>query len=116
MTSAVRSALGNWLETKSPGPTLFSAGDGSRLKSESDEALDPDQASRRLSRVLSNSKWSVLRGWHVFRHSFISNCASRGVDQRFIDEWVGHQTDDQRRRYRHLFPESQLEAIELAFV
>jgi len=28
--------------------------------------------------------WEVLRGWHVLRHSFISNCASRGVDQRLL--------------------------------
>ena len=26
--------------------------------------------------------------------------ASRGVDQRIIDDFVGHQTEEQRRRYR----------------
>jgi hypothetical protein len=26
------------------------------------------------------------------------------VDQRVIDEVVGHQTEEQRRRYRHLYP------------
>jgi integrase len=43
-----------------------------------------------------------VRGWHVLRHSFVSLCANRGVDQRLIDEWVGHATEDMRRRYRHL--------------
>jgi integrase len=57
----------------------------------------------------------VIRGWHVWRHGFIGVCASSGVDQRFIDEWVGHQTDEQRRRYRHLAPDAQHRAMESAF-
>src|SRR5205823_1016038 len=54
-------------------------------------------------------------GYHLLRHSFISICASKGVDQRLIDEWVGHQTEEQRKRYRHLLPSAQLEAIDSAF-
>jgi integrase len=54
--------------------------------------------------TLRDSKWKDLRGWHVFRHSFISCLASTGVDQRIIDEVVGHCTEQQRRRYRHLLP------------
>jgi integrase len=49
----------------------------------------------------------VVRGFHVFRHSFASNLATEGVDQRFIDEWMGHQTEDMRKRYRHLFPKKK---------
>ena len=30
--------------------------------------------------------WSVLKGWDVFRHSIISALASKGVDQRIIDD------------------------------
>ena len=77
--------------------------------------IKPFEASNFLNSVLSGSNWETVRGWHVFRHSFISNCASQGVDQRFIDEWVGHQTDEQRRRYRHLFPDSQIQAINAVF-
>jgi len=54
--------------------------------------------------ALKNTRWSVVPGWHCFRHSFISNCAARGVDQRLIDQWVGHTTEAMRRRYRHLVP------------
>ena len=50
---------------------------------------------------LKDSQWKDLRGWHVFRHSFISCLACQGVDQRIIDELVGHCTEQQRRRYRH---------------
>ncbi len=32
-------------------------------------------------------------------------------DQRIIDEFVGHQTDEQRRRYRHLIPDIKQKAI-----
>jgi integrase len=53
---------------------------------------------------LKDSQWKDLRGWHVFRHSFISCLACQGVDQRIIDELVGHCTEQQRRRYRHLLP------------
>jgi len=53
---------------------------------------------------LKDSPWKGLRGWHVFRHSFISCLACQGVDQRIIDELVGHCTEQQRRRYRHLLP------------
>jgi len=31
--------------------------------------------------------------------------------QRIIDSWMGHQTEDMRRRYRHLFPDHQQRAI-----
>jgi integrase len=61
--------------------------------------------------VTKNSKWSVLRGYHVLRHSFASNLARHGVDQYKIDEFMGHQTDEMRRRYRHLFPEDRKSAI-----
>lgn len=54
--------------------------------------------------TLVNSNWKDLKGWHVFRHSFISCLAAKGVDQRIIDELVGHCTEQQRRRYRHLLP------------
>ena len=57
------------------------------------------------------SQWRVLKGLHVFRHSFISALASKGVDQRIIDDLVGHSTEEQRRRYRHLFPDVKQKAI-----
>ena len=74
-----------------------------------------DEFHDHFKRTLAGSKWDVLRGLHVLRHSFISACASKGVDQRLLDEWVGHQTDEQRRRYRHLWPSVQLAAIRSVF-
>lgn len=70
-----------------------------------------DEAHDHFKRTLADSKWAVLRGYHVLRHSFISCLAAAGVDQRIIDEFVGHQTDEQRRRYRHLIPDVKQQAI-----
>jgi integrase len=74
-------------------------------------ALTKDEAHDHFHRVLAGSKWEVLRGWHVLRHSFVSNAAAAGIDQRLIDSWVGHQTEEMRRRYRHLIPSMEQEAI-----
>lgn len=74
-----------------------------------------DQATDLLSRCLTGTDWTKIRGWHVFRHSFISNCASTGIDQRMIDAWSGHQTEEMRRRYTHLFPDSQQQAMRKLF-
>jgi integrase len=77
--------------------------------------LTVDEASHHFDRTLDDSRWNKIRGWHVFRHSFISNCASKGVDQRIIDAWTGHQTDEMRKRYRHLFPTVQRAAMQSVF-
>jgi integrase len=45
------------------------------------------------------------RGFHTFRHSFASNLAGAGVDQRIIDERMGHITEEMLRRCRHLVPD-----------
>ncbi|MCH7989178.1 MAG: tyrosine-type recombinase/integrase [Planctomycetes bacterium] len=83
---------------------------------EDDElGMSPYKAQNHFDRVLIGSKWSKIRGFHVLRHSFASNLAAAGVDQRVIDEWMGHQTEEMRRRYRHLFPKQRRSAIESVF-
>jgi len=66
-------------------------------------------------RALVGTDWVQLRGFHVFRHSFASNLAAKAVDQRVIDEFMGHQTEAMRRRYRHLFPDQRQKAIQSVF-
>jgi integrase len=77
--------------------------------------LTRNEANDHFRRLVAGSRWAVLRGWHVLRHSFVSNCASRGVDQRMIDEWAGHQTEAMRKRYRHLVPSQQRQALRSVF-
>ena len=79
------------------------------------EPLTVDEASHYFKLTFVGSRWEKIRGWHVFRHSFISNCASRGIDQRMIDAWTGHQTEEMRKRYRHLFPNVQQVALQSVF-
>ncbi len=73
--------------------------------------LTKDEVHDHLRRTLHGSRWEMLRGWHVLRHSFVSCSVAAGVDQRIIDDWVGHTTDEMRRRYRHLIPSIQKQAI-----
>lgn len=83
-----------------------------KSKGEHHGPIDWRRASHFLNQTIKETKWHVLKGWHCFRHSFISNCACKGVDQRMIDAWVGHTTEAMRQRYRHLFPSSQHAAME----
>lgn len=87
----------------------------SRKKRNDCVSLTRNEAHHHFKQTLDGSKWQVVTGWHCLRHSFISNCASKGIDQRMIDEWVGHTTEDMRRRYRHLFPSAQQDAMKLLF-
>jgi integrase len=77
--------------------------------------LTRSEAHDHFKRTLASSKWAKLRGFHVFRHSFASNLAAAGVDQRIIDKWMGHQTEEMRKRYQHLFPDLQRQAIDSVF-
>ena len=77
--------------------------------------LTRNEVHHHFKQTLSGCKWAVVRGLHCLRHSFVSACASKGVDQRLIDEWVGHQTEQQRKRYRHLYPSTQQQAIKRVF-
>jgi integrase len=72
-------------------------------------------AHHHFERTLKGSKWAKLRGFHVLRHSFASICAMRGVPEPIIDAWLGHQTEEMRRRYRHLYPEQTQAAMATLF-
>jgi integrase len=77
------------------------------------EPLTVDQATDHFNRTLAGTKWEVIGGFHTLRHSFASNLAAAGVDEPTIDAWMGHQTDEQRKRYRHLFPQNRKRSIGL---
>lgn len=145
LTPQLRDALTAWLSAHPGGPSMFChsgtiarsrkrskttghKGQQTRPTSQKDRiagvsdraaqapsALTRNEVHDHFRRVLKGSAWEGVRGLHVLRHSFISACASKGVDQRLIDEWVGHQTEDQRRRYRHLAPGVQQDAINGVF-
>lgn len=78
-------------------------------------ALSEKETHDHLKRTIRGSKWSVVRGYHVLRHSFVSALAAAGVDQRIIDDIIGHSTEEQRRRYRHLLPDVKHKAVAAVF-
>jgi integrase len=111
-------ALADWLADHPGGPFLFCQAEGKTRNGKrrlGPEPLTRTEAHDHFKRTLAGTKWAVLRGYHVLRHSFISACASKGIDQRLIDEWAGHSTEEQRRRYRHLYPSTQRQAIRSGF-
>ncbi len=48
---------------------------------------------------------------HSYRHSFASSFALAGIDQRVIDELMGHTNDEIAKRYRHLIPAKTKAAV-----
>jgi integrase len=68
-----------------------------------------------FKRTLTGSKWEVVRGLHTFRHSVASCLAAAGVDQRIIDDMLGHVSEEMRRRYRHLTPQVRSQAVLAVF-
>ena len=78
-------------------------------------ALSPSEVHDHLKRTLADTKWKVIRGWHVFRHSFVSACASKGIDQRLIQSWCGHMSAEMSARYTHLYPNVQKTALDSVF-
>ena len=48
------------------------------------EPLSRTEAHDHFKRVLAGMKWEGMRRLHALRHSFISACASKGVDQRLV--------------------------------
>ena len=107
MSSLLRAVMTKWFSNHPGGQFAIATEEG--------EALTPEMARHHFHQTLAGSKWTRLKGFHLFRHSFTSNLADAGVDQRNIDEWMGHQTGEMRRRYRHLFPEQQQAALESVF-
>ena len=106
----LREVITRWLDSQAATRFTFSQNGDHH-----DGPITVDQSNHHLRHALSGSRWAKIRGWHIFRHSFISNCAACGIDQRIIDAWSGHQTDEMRRRYTHLFPDTQQDAIRLVF-
>ena len=82
------------------------------------QPLTKDQATGHLNRTLRggekpHTKWSKIKGFHAFSHSVASILVSKGVGQRYIDKLLGHQTEEMRARYQHLFPKCIKAAINL---
>jgi integrase len=118
LSPVLERVLRDWLGRLPGGQFLFCHGlkvPRSKKRRTAVGPLTRDEANDHFKRTVAGSKWEVLRGWHLFRHSFASNCAAAGTDQRLIDAWMGHTTEEMRKRYRHLIPTQERAAIEAVF-
>ena len=77
--------------------------------------ITPRECHDHFRRTLGGGKWKVVRGLHVLRHSVASCLAAAGVDQRIIDDILGHQSVEMQRRYRHLKPQVKSQAVLAVF-
>jgi integrase len=108
MSDLLRDTMKDWFQTGHPGGSFTISRVANKKFRE--ETLHDD-----FEWFMHGSKWKVLKGYHVFRHSFASNLARKGVAQDVIDALMGHQTEDMRRRYKHLFPEQKRSAVAALF-
>ena len=117
MSKTLHQILTTWKDNHPGGmyTFCFENVDFGRKKRLNGQPVDTDEAHRNFKSTLRHSQWSDIRGWHCLRHSFCSNCAAAGIEQQIINDWVGHQTDEMVRRYRHRFPSKQQEAIAKVF-
>lgn len=118
LSPGLASVLRDWLLIHPGGPFLFAQQQvviHSKKKRSTATPITSDEAHDHLKRTLADGKWKVVRGWHLFRHTFISLCVMRGIDQRLVDSWVGHTTEEMRRRYTHLYPSAERQAIQSVF-
>lgn len=118
ITPKLAETMRSWFAVRPDCPSLFCQSEHvarSRTRRDGPTPITEDEALHHFKRTVSGSKWSTMRGYHVLRHSFISALASEGVDQRVIDEIVGHQSKEQRKRYRHLYPKVMKDAISRVF-
>ena len=108
LTPFLETVLRRYFDTDHPGGVVA-------FCSAANRPLVDCQAWRTFRSAVAESRWKVLRGYHAFRHSFASNLAAAGVDQRVIDELMGHTTVEMQKRYRHLFPVQRRAAVLTVF-
>lgn len=116
MTPLLAEAIKAWLAEHPGGEYLFCKGTirRSRLKKQV-SPLTRTEIHDHFIRTLAGTKWANVKGLHAFRHSMASNLAMKGIDQRLINEVLGHMTPEQEKRYRHLAPNTKAEAFTAVF-
>lgn len=106
----LRAIMTDWFDRHPGGSATLSSGAEGHLP----VGVTPNIASKQFRAALKGSKWQVVRGFHVLRHSFGSNLARTGkVSSEEIGKWMGHSTDEMRELYQHLFPQDGVDKIRL---
>ena len=110
----LRSDLKEWFEVHPGGQFTIACPEymQRRKRTNGPQQLTLSQATHHFKHTLRKSKWDVIRGFHVLRHSFGSNLARSGkVPSEVIAAWMGHTTEEMRSLYQHLFPQDGVRQI-----
>lgn len=78
-----------------------------RKSREQTGALTREEAHHHFKETLAGSKWEVVRGFHVLRHSFGAISTRATIPMNVIAKWMGHTTDEMMKLYQHLFPQDE---------
>ena len=89
--------------SKGKGEWVFTREDGRRITGEFLREI--------FRSTVKGTKFQGI-GYHALRHSLPCNLAMEGEDSRIIDNIMGHQSAQMRKRYFHLFPAPKEKAIE----
>jgi len=112
ISAFLKAAIQDWLRQHPGGQMMFC---WKKEPGDQPTALKPMMAYDQFRRLVRGSKWDVMKGWHVLRHSFISICAAESVDQRVLQSWVGHLSAATHKRYTHLIPSREQQIINKVF-
>ncbi|MEM9352886.1 MAG: site-specific integrase [Planctomycetota bacterium] len=88
LSPLLKSVLSDYMPLHPGGKYTFMAPpfiERSKRRTGTPSRITRDQAHDYFKRAVRGTSWSKARGWHVFRHSFCSNCAPTGIDQRVIN-------------------------------
>jgi integrase len=107
MVARLKAILLEWRAVHPGGPFTFCRTPG--------DPFTGQMATHYLQWSIDGSKWEVIKGWHVFRHSLISNLASAGVSERVLMAIAGHLNRETTRRYAHLVPSTIQDAMGVVF-
>jgi hypothetical protein len=106
MNARLIPALRAWIKAHPGGQHLLCDESGKPI------TIRSGRLEREFDATLKGSKFAVIPGWHTLRHSFASILASKGIDQRVINKYMGHLDEKTVERYRHLYRETGREAVE----
>ena len=112
ISAFLKAVIRDWLRQHPGGQMMFC---WNKEQGDQPTALKPMLAYDQFRRLVRGSKWDVMKGWHVLRHSFISICAAESVDQRVLQSWVGHLSAATHKRYTHLIPSREQQIINKVF-
>lgn len=76
---------------------------GRKREDDKDLPARRDRAARLLIKLVANTPWTMLKGWHTLRHSAISIYLDQGYTFDQIAKWTGHVDPETQKLYTHWF-------------